>query len=308
MPKKKSTQRAASAPTPTPAGPPGDASDLDPAIIGLFANVYCAREPSPIEAFLERWERFTGEWGSRLRWYQDVVAAVRPRPFKADFAAVPRARIATLPPERLKAWKAHAGTKDERLELPTLQATLGKLELAYLRQGMETSALASPRDMLAWFEAFVRGLPLLHATFGLGLADDWCLHDNQLVRRALLCRFVGLDYDTGDLVYEPNGATYLRPPNWLTLLHPTFVERLGGRPAFQALERLGLGIELHDWPEGILIQAGPRPLLGDVNAGESVEPYRAVSRLLRPLRAPGPFSWINVRPDSEADEWHARFD
>jgi hypothetical protein len=98
------------------------------------------------------------------------------------------------------------------------------------------------------------------------------------------------------------------PPNWLTLLHPSYVEQLGGAEGFPRLEQLGLGIELHHWPEGLLIQAGPRPLLGDVNAGESVEAYRAVARVLRPLRAPGPHTWIDKRPREEADEWYARFD
>jgi hypothetical protein len=299
-----SAPSASGAPGPSPRTEPGH--EPDPGIVGLIANVYCPREPSPLGPMIDRWERFAADYEGRLRRYQDVLAP-RSRPYKPALAGLARARIAHLPAERYKAWKAHSGGEDERFALPSFRAAVDSTKgLAHLRYGLAPGALGSPAEMLDWFRSFVRGLPVAHATFGLGMSDDWCLHEHRLVRRALLCRYLGLDYDTDDLVWA--AKPWLRPPNWLTLLHPSYVEQLGGPEGFQRLEQLGLGIELHHWPEGLLIQAGPRPLLGDVNAGEGVEAYRAVARVLRPLRAPGPHTWIDQRPDGEADEWYARFD
>ena len=71
--------------------------------------------------------------------------------------------------------------------------------------------------------------------------------------------------------------------NWLTLLAWSFVERLGGKAALRA--KLSEAIELHDLPAGLMIQAGPSPGLGDVNAGERLPLYREVHRALTSIRS-----------------------
>lgn len=95
--------------------------------------------------------------------------------------------------------------------------------------------------------------------------------------------------------------------DWLTLLAPSLVERVGGISALRA--QLGEAITAHELPNGLVIQAGPAPKLGDVNAGERLPLYRKVHRVLTPIRN------LNHWPlgdraflQDETRRWMARFD
>lgn len=100
--------------------------------------------------------------------------------------------------------------------------------------------------------------------------------------------------------------------NWLTFLHPNFVECLGGR------EKLGVslklpGVDVVDLPSGIMIQAGAAPEIGDTNRGLTCSTYHAVGRVLASIRdhaypaVIGNESGSYVCPDRTA-EWLSRFD
>ena len=78
--------------------------------------------------------------------------------------------------------------------------------------------------------------------------------------------------------------------NWLTLVSTADLDRLGGWDTVAA--RVHEPVVMHRLPHGALFQAGPTPLLGDVNTQERLDAYHAVGALLAPVR-----STMNIQSD-----------
>lgn len=78
-------------------------------------------------------------------------------------------------------------------------------------------------------------------------------------------------------------AEPVAPVSWLTILDEEQSERIGGP---ERLAALGPDFPVMQYPGGHIIQAGPRPELGDGNKGKIPRHYDAVCDLLRPLATP----------------------
>lgn len=74
------------------------------------------------------------------------------------------------------------------------------------------------------------------------------------------------------------GIDAVRGINWLTLVGAPIVQSLGGASRLQA--SLGSDIEVLDCRHGVVIKAGLRPAIGDVNRGDVLPLYRRVYRVL----------------------------
>jgi hypothetical protein len=121
-------------------------------------------------------------------------------------------------------------------------------------------------------------------------------------------RYPGIDIPDldGDLVVIKSG---LKCINWLTFLNKEYCERLGGSKKLH--ESLGKDIALHSLSNGVIIQAGPRPDIGDVNRRSRLPLYKKVGSVVSSLRAKGHPEFIPTVTtyDEEATEkWLARFD
>jgi hypothetical protein len=103
----------------------------------------------------------------------------------------------------------------------------------------------------------------------------------------------------------------LKSAGWLTLVGRRLLDTLGGE---EALARaLPAEVTVHTLPFGVLIQAGPRPLLGDVNRREDLPLYRAVGRVLAPVRSRAHPAYLYKSAAEGEDhgwteQWLARFD
>lgn len=70
--------------------------------------------------------------------------------------------------------------------------------------------------------------------------------------------------------------------NWLTVLNDALVEELGGRDKMHvALQPI---CKVHDYPGGVVIQAGAYPQIGDTWRGDIPEAYRLVARYTQSIR------------------------
>lgn len=98
--------------------------------------------------------------------------------------------------------------------------------------------------------------------------------------------------------------------NWLTLINDEDCATLGGID--RVCDKLGPDIPVFELDNGILLQAGPRPNLGDKNRHETLPHYRKVGRLLSPVRASShpPFLMRNplIEDEEATQEWLGRFD
>ena len=72
---------------------------------------------------------------------------------------------------------------------------------------------------------------------------------------------------------------------WITLLGKSYVERLGGLDALRRETSEIAGILFDELPLGSLsVRLGEAPRLGDLVQGDGMDDYRAVGRILAPLR------------------------
>jgi hypothetical protein len=87
--------------------------------------------------------------------------------------------------------------------------------------------------------------------------------------------------------------------NWLTAMHEDLLALCGGCEAVRAQLTLP-GFEFADYPSGLIVQAGPSPLLGDRETGETMPLYGQLARALRPARVPVPEEGHRVASNYEA--------
>ncbi|HEY6556231.1 MAG TPA: type VI immunity family protein [Polyangiaceae bacterium] len=110
------------------------------------------------------------------------------------------------------------------------------------------------------------------------------------------------------LMAIPSG---LKRVNWLTFVGRELLEQLGGTDALIA-PLAGSDIGIDHLPGGLLLTAGDRPRLGDVNRQEDLGAYRAVGHAVAPVRTRDHVGFLadqNFDVDDDlSEEWLAYFD
>jgi hypothetical protein len=126
----------------------------------------------------------------------------------------------------------------------------------------------------------------------------------------LAMRFQGIDIDYRLCQAE---FEHLKTVNWITIVGDELVARIHGRAAVRARAAQS-GVQVHETAHGIVLQAGDRPALGDINRGELLPAYRAAYRCVAGLFAPAfaPAFHLTVPRDSQRNEelteaWYRRF-
>ena len=151
------------------------------------------------------------------------------------------------------------------------------------------------------------GLSILFNEGRQGLSD-------RLLAFPIAKRFPGLDVPEHSRWYVRMNRLRkraIRTINWLTFIDEGLVSELGGQP--KLAEDLGTSCPIYPYSGGIVVQAGDRPKLGDVNRGMIPEAYQRVSRVMQPIRfddhqrplidAPQPLDALE-----ETIKWIRRFD
>lgn len=85
----------------------------------------------------------------------------------------------------------------------------------------------------------------------------------------------------------PVGSQGVKGVGWLTLLDASLCSELGGVAALR--QKLPTPIEILECRHGVILKAGPKPELGDIDRGETLALYREIYKLLVP--------WISVSSD-----------
>ena len=171
----------------------------------------------------------------------------------------------------------------------------------------------------------------VNGTAGWGITracDPYYAESMRTFITPYLLRFPGLDMP--DPVFVDVFTEHIANINWLTILNEELAARIGGP---ERLRSLGEDFPIAEYPGGYVIQAGPRPELGDRSKGDIPRFYARVHELLRPLYPPlecmtyltsfalppdaGPDYDIRVlggKPDDEKhlhaffEQWMHRFD
>lgn len=163
------------------------------------------------------------------------------------------------------------------------------------------------------FVEFCQKIGVFYAVSGISLLYGTYSSANPGICYPIYKRFPGLNYaDVTNFVLEIyKNDNVIRDVNWLTAVGASVLAK---HPAIaQAVETPPPEVKVHRYDGGIVLQAGPRPAIGDFNEGIVPPAYRAVNRMLRPARFENyssPYLRVPdfVDGDAATREWVTRFD
>jgi hypothetical protein len=279
-------------------------TDIDfPIAFHLVAHIVGPRSAEADAAVLDNCSSYVEAHEEHLRWLVDDRRG-RFRPFDQELWEEVEGFRDDAPDAPARYWMAHGG---ETKLTPSVWSLYGSLD------GRPSNDLELRWPVEHWngrwatavdeVKARLSGRPLFQGRAGFSFAEVSGEECYQKHRAALALRFQGVDIAeiSSGSIWAERG---LGSVNWLTAIGNVFVEKLGGRKAFAAL---GDDILVHDLGTGLLVQAGEKPSLGDVNAGDTLPLYREVAKFIMPVRYHGNVIWANV-PLADAKAWVARFD
>ena len=264
--------------------------DGHPALrVGLLATMFVAESwTRPVrEAVAEVAEEYIGQFRDHLRWAQSPTSYFHP----IDSGEVPFPREWLPQHEDGQEWQLgfHGGAGDEAAS----EFQVSAYGSDSVKKGRGYFQFYLP---LTWFEehpgttfsglvlGFARRLRPLSGYAGIGIFEILDLDARQAFQstvRQLAERFPGLEVENPILheIYLDNG---IKGVNWLTLLGDRWVKEIGGLDYLKI--RLGDEFKLSPYDGGLMIQAGPRPEIGDVTTNRWPRHYVTLAKVLKPIQ------------------------
>jgi hypothetical protein len=166
--------------------------------------------------------------------------------------------------------------------LPSADYRGGNGRLMYQTKLSELSN--DPDGVVRFFIEACQSLKVFYAVSGMSLFFYSYASGATAKAYPLLRRFPGLLYEDGGRfgLAIRRRTDVVREVNWLTAINEELLARVGGM--YRAREVLGEEVDIHPYEGGVVLQAGARPVLGDLNKGQVPAAYRRVNDFLKPLR------------------------
>ena len=191
--------------------------------------------------------------------------------------------------------------------LPPVFATGAYADFSWLQIHLPPALANDWKGVLTLLKVMAEPFPFRYGTVALSL----CWNDMSVDRDIDVPRLIGplLKRYPGFNVGTPRELTdqAVPPVNWLTLLGPELLRKLGGigdvRREFaddEAISVMPLG-------HGALIRAGEFPQLGDRNRRDTLSLYRKVGSYLKDYRGDQEIELDGLTLE-ESEKWLARFD
>jgi len=187
------------------------------------------------------------------------------------------------------------------------------LEKGYVRLILPTSFIS---ESAASYLDLARNMAqMVSYDFGQGgFAINWDHPGNNKmgvlrVMNSLANRYPGLDM-SHPFCTKYIASKGIKCVNWLTFLNTDYCDRLGG--LHELREKFDKSVVIHDASNnGVMIQAGPLPEIGDVNRRENLPIYHQVGKKLAPIRCrehPPIFGPGGFAEKEATEKWLSRFD
>ncbi|HYO53649.1 type VI immunity family protein [Archangium sp.] len=287
--------------------------------LGLSASLYFTHGHTKEgrQAVAACFEAYWRMCGSQLKWAMQSSGRGWKRLGGRSNLSLPPEWLSSLSEDDSWHFNLHSGGEQEEAALFKISG-LGSADweedLSYLKCTLPLTWYAGhpgsfPEFVLEWCNA----LRPLHGYGGVGILEAQDLgtrdaHAHQVY--ALARRFPGLDVDdpTSHVLDLKEG---IKGVNWLTILGARFLSEVGGIGKIRS--QVGPEFTFHEYPGGVMIQAGPKPQLGDVNRRRFPDSYRQLGSVLKGLRVKDHRKLHNDglgrRFDDDATQaWLARFD
>ena len=150
---------------------------------------------------------------------------------------------------------------------------------------------------------------------GIGILESLDLYARepfQATVKQIADRFPGLEMES-PAVSSIHAGKGIKGVNWLTLLGDPWVQTIGGLDYLRV--RLGEDFKLTPYEGGLMIQAGPKPQIGDAAANLWPSHYVTLAKVLKPIQIKDhyPFHFGDSRGPARMDykaskAWIFRFD
>jgi hypothetical protein len=247
---------------------------------------------------------FLDRFGDSMNWYlaEQMRKARRFAPKYVEvFPTLCRQRDAGLPLYRVF---NGSGLQDF---VPPVFATGAYGSFSWLQVHLAPSLANDWKETLTLLTAMARPFPFRYGTVGLSLCwNDMSVdRDIQVPKRigALLKRYPGFNLGT------PRELTdqAMPPVNWLTLLGPELLRKVGGSAAVRQAFADDEDIAIMPVARGALIRAGEFPQLGDRNRQDNLPLYRKVGSYLKNYRGDQEIELDGFSLEA-SEKWLARFD
>lgn len=248
-------------------------------------------------------QRFVERFGHRLNWY--LARSMRKaRQFSAKYAEI----FPTLcrgSDIHLPAYRVFNGSGIQDF-LPPVFATGGYGSFSWLQIHLPPTLANDWETLMSLLTEFAGNFPFRCGHVGLSLCWNELSIDRDVevpeLIGPLLKRYPGFSLGTPRELCDQD----LPPVNWLTLIGPELLGKLGGIAAVrQALS--DDQIFIFPLGPGICIRAGQIPQLGDRNRGDDLPVYRKVGSYLKSYRGHQEIE-LNGLDEDESEVWLARFD
>jgi hypothetical protein len=297
--------------------------------VSLIATVYfeAPHRREAREAVATCCEDYFRRWGEHLRWAMNPDTGVMER-FGTGRASSPRAWLLARGEDADFSLIYH-GAKNDRGASPFSVKTFGVesrplFELGYFRMSFPLLWFAGGSSSLP--EALLevcRKLKPASGYGGIGVVespDRSISYEYGPIVYEWARRFPGLevDYPVSHTNWLRNGREGgrdgIKGVNWLTVVGDRYLGELGGADKVASdLAALDRGFLVHRFGAGVLIQAGPRPQLGDAQRDIWPSLYVKLAKYLKPIRVTKHNPFQRGGPNSLFDKdrseaWLRRFD
>jgi hypothetical protein len=269
--------------------------------IALYAN-----KPLPeiADGAIACYELFVQRFRSNLNWYL-ALSMRKVRRFTEKYAEI----FPTLCRESgpgLPLYRVFHGSGLQDY-LPPLFATGAYRTFSWLQVHLAPSLASDWKEVLALVTAMARPFPFRYGTVGFSLCwNDMSVDRDIAVPKLigpLLKRYPGFNVGTPRELCDQN----MPPVNWLTLLGPELLGKLGGNSQIRKAFSREEAIVVAPLGDGALIKAGDAPKLGDRNRNDNLPDYRKVGSYLKRYRGNQEIELDGLTLE-ESEKWLARFD
>ena len=203
----------------------------------------------------------------------------------------------------LKCSKDKNGASDKMFDFYCGNVGLGSIKLTLPLELLQNS----PHKLIDLVKLAVGNFKFLsgHGGFGTTMANDFHAEIEDWPVYALSRRYLCIDFGTPHL-FSDFMKDGIKGISWLTLLGNMWVEKLADLDALK--ENLSKST-IHSLANGILIQAGPNPILGDVNKQEDMTSYFEIGKILKDFAIPDNVlrGYDEIGGEDNTPQWLYRF-
>lgn len=283
--------------------------------LSLAVTMYFKPPPeSCAEGVLKVYQRYLEICEPQLAWFADETGKkyreAGPDVLRIPFDRVPQA----VESGKTYTWSAFAGKHHQHAAPFQFFGFLDadehrKGDMSFLRAAFSVDLF---RDDLSSFVELARELsslvPVFHGVGGYSFSESMVsgqAQTNEPYKIAAAMHFGGVEVES-PIGTSLSCKTAIKGVGWLTMLGAEMVKRLGDESEIVA--RLGEDVPVMKMPWGLLIQAGPAPEVGVVNAGQTLPLYRRVNQVVRPVRVAAHMDFGVEFDATRTHNWLTRLD